>query len=85
MNSKLKKFVLGILALLLTGCALNKSGIALNDSKLNQSALYDPPTVHLVPGTVYHFQEGDLTGTGQMFHSHFSYMRALVIGTPAAK
>lgn len=83
MHSKMKSCALAILPVLLTCCASKSLPVVLNEPRLNQSALYDPPTVHLVPGTVYHFKEGDLTGTGQTFHSHFSFMRALVIGTPA--
>lgn len=47
---------------------------------LNNSALYDPPTVTLIEGREYHFSEGTITGRGQIFHSHFSYMRAIIIG-----
>lgn len=85
MHSKMKRFASGILALLLTSCAsksLPAAHVVLNDPALNHSALYEPPTVHLVPGKVYEFKEGTLTGDGQAFHSHFSYMRALIIGAP---
>jgi hypothetical protein len=47
---------------------------------LNNSALYDPPTVTLIEGQEYQFNEGVVTGRGQIFHSHYSYMRAIVIG-----
>lgn len=47
---------------------------------MNSSALYDPPTVTLTPGRDYEFREGTLTGRGQKFHSHHSYLRALRIG-----
>lgn len=83
MHSKMKRSALGILALLLTSCAsksLPAARVVLNDAALNHSALYEPPTVHLVPGQVYQFKEGTLTGSGQAFHSHYSYMRALIIG-----
>jgi len=37
----------------------------------------------MVPGTVYHFAEGDLTGAGQKWFSSYSYRRAVIIGTSA--
>lgn len=67
-------------ALLLQSCASNASRNASNASA-NDSALYDPPTVTLVPGVVYPFSEGTLTGTGQKFHSDYSYRRAVIIGS----
>lgn len=48
--------------------------------RLNKSALYQPPHITLSKGVVYQFDEGKLIGSGQRFHSHFSYLRALVIG-----
>lgn len=69
-----------LMALLLPSCALNASRNA-SSASANRSALYDPPTVTLAPGTVYHFAEGELTGTGQKFHSDYSYRRAVIIGT----
>jgi hypothetical protein len=48
--------------------------------RINESALYDPPTVHLIDGEIYKFKEGILKGNGQAFHSHYSYMRAVTIG-----
>lgn len=50
------------------------------DSSLNESAIYDPPTVTLIPGYDYPFKEGNLMGRGQKFHSDFSYRRAIIIG-----
>jgi hypothetical protein len=47
---------------------------------LNRSSLYDPPTITLVDGQVYHFKEGQLEGRGQKFHSDYSYRRAIIIG-----
>lgn len=48
---------------------------------LNQSALYAPPTVTTVPGQTYQFQEGTWTPRHpEKLHSHYSYMRAIVIG-----
>jgi len=51
-----------------------------NDSSLNESALLDPPTVTLVDGVTYQFEEGQLKGRGQKFHSDYSYRRAIIIG-----
>jgi hypothetical protein len=34
----------------------------------------------LAEGVEYQFVEGRLTGSGQRFHSQYSYQRALVIG-----
>ena len=47
---------------------------------MNNSPLYDPPTVTLIEGQEYQFKEGTITGRGQIFHSHYWYLRALVIG-----
>jgi len=68
-----------LMVLLLPSCGLTnwRSGEA---ESLNRSALYDPPTLTLIRGRVYQFVEGDLTGSGQRFHSQYSYVRALVIG-----
>ena len=66
-------------ALLLTSCAsgpLPKESI----EQLNSSALYDPPSVTLIPGNTYQFAEGQLQGRGQRFHSHYRYLRAITIG-----
>lgn len=81
MPSKMKRLALLTLALPLTCCGLKSSPPVLNARKINDSALYDPPTVHLIDGEVYHFKEGSITGTGQAFHSHYSYMRAVIIGS----
>lgn len=64
--------------LLMTSCASKCSTYA---SAANHSALYDPPTITLRPGTVYGFVEGELTGAGQRWHSDYSYRRAIIIGT----
>ena len=80
MKLTLKSLSWVLVALLLTSCA-SKNLPGLNEGKINRSALYDPPSVTLTEDTVYHFAEGDLTGTGQTFHSHHSYLRALVIGS----
>ena len=62
-------------AALLQSCGWNDS-----QNDLNESALYDPPTVTLLEGHEYSFREGKLTGRGQKFHSDYSYRRAIVIG-----
>jgi hypothetical protein len=46
---------------------------------LNRSALYDPPTVTLIEGAEYQFKEGIFVGSGQKFHSDYSYRRAIII------
>jgi len=73
LKTKLMSFLL--MAVLLPSCGLNGSR---ND--LNESALYDPPTVTLIDGKVYQFKEGKLPGRGQKFHSDYSYRRAIIIG-----
>ena len=60
---------------LLQSCVWNDSP---ND--LNESAMYDPPTVTLIEGFKYPFVEGTLMGRGQKFHSDHSYRRAIIIG-----
>ena len=62
-------------AVLLQSCVLKGSRNA-----LNESALYDPPTVTLIDGVTYPFAEGTLQGRGQKFHSDYSYRRAVIIG-----
>lgn len=64
-----------LMAVLLPSCALNDS-----PKGLNESALYDPPTVTLINGRFYQFKEGILPGRGQKFHSDYSYRRAIIIG-----
>ena len=63
------------MAVLLQSCALRDS-----QRDLNESALYDPPTVTLIDGVTYPFAEGTLQGRGQKFHSDYSYRRAVIIG-----
>ena len=76
---KMKYFVLVTLAILLASC--KSSGLPKGSAeRLNSSALYDPPTITLVDGQLYHFEEGSLAGRGQKFHSHYSYLRALTVG-----
>lgn len=68
-------FIWIILALPMSSL-LCSCGNKLGNAQLNASALYDPPMVHLTKGTIYHFTEGDLTGTGQVFYSNAAYQRA---------
>jgi len=76
---KMKSTALLLTALLLPSCAWNAWPSASRESA-NTSALYDPPTVTLVDGQSYQFQEGILQGRGQRFHSDYSYRRAVIIG-----
>jgi len=63
-------------ALLLPSCV---SKGYLDATALNRSALYDPPTVTLIEGFEYQFKEGIFVGSGQKFHSDYSYRRAIII------
>ena len=69
-----------IVLALLTNSVLCSCQPALGNAKLNASALYDPPMVTLSKGVVYPFAEGNLTGTGQVFHSDYSYQNAFLFG-----
>lgn len=66
------------MALLLPSCGWNSWP---SDGKLNESALYDPPTVTMIDGRLYQFNEGVIVGRGQQWHSHYSYKRAVIIGS----
>ena len=77
MTWKMKLISSLLLVLLLPSCKLND---LVGDSSLNESAIYDPPTVTLIKGYDYPFKEGNLMGRGQKFHSDFSYRRAIIIG-----
>jgi outer membrane biogenesis lipoprotein LolB len=70
-----------IAALLLTSCA-SKSSLKESETQQNNSALYDPPTLTLIKGKSYQFKEGVVEGRGQKFHSHYSYVMALLTGKP---
>ena len=69
------------LVILLPSCVSNASRNASNEST-NLSALYDPPTVTLIPQKLYQFQEGTLMGRSQKFHSDYSYRQAVILATP---
>ena len=61
---------------LLQSCVWNAS-----QSALNESALFDPPTVTLIEGFKYPFVEGTLMGRkDHKWHSDYSYRRAVIIG-----
>ena len=75
MTWKMKLITLLPMVALLQSCGLKGSHRA-----LNESAMYDPPTVTLIEGFKYPFVEGTLMGRGQKFHSDYSYRRAIVIG-----
>jgi len=77
MNWKTESTISLLTVLLLPSCVSNAWR---NDSSLNESALLDPPTVTLVDGVTYQFNEGQLKGRGQKFHSDYSYRRAIIIG-----
>lgn len=75
----MKFATLALLAILLQSC-YSKPLPGEKLEQLNNSALYDPPTVTLIKGQSYHFEEGIVGGVGQKFHSDYSYLRALTIG-----
>lgn len=68
-----------MMALLLQSCAC--FDWAKGSRADNESALYDPPTVHLIEGEFYYFEEGIVIGRGQKMHSHYSYKQAAIIGS----
>lgn len=78
MTSKMRWIASLTMVLLLPSCGWS---VCRKDDKLNASALYDPPTVTMVEGHVYQFQEGTVVGRGQQWHSHYSYRRAVIIGS----
>ena len=77
MPLKMKLTALLLTVALLPNCALND---LVGDSALNESAIYDPPTITLIQGYDYPFKEGNLMGRGQKFHSDYSYRRAIIVG-----
>jgi outer membrane biogenesis lipoprotein LolB len=81
MTMKMKFISSVIAALLLTSC-VSKSSQRESETHQNNSALYDPPTLTLVKGKTYQFKEGEIEGRGQKFHSHYSYIMALITGKP---
>ena len=77
MTWKIKLISLLLMAVLLPSCKLRD---LVGDSSLNETAIYDPPTVTLIKGYDYPFKEGNLMGRGQKFHSDYSYRRAIIVG-----
>lgn len=77
MNWKMRLISWLLMVVLLPSCGSN---VWRRDSALNESALLDPPTVTLIEGVRYQFNEGQLEGRGQKFHSDYSYRRAIIIG-----
>ena len=77
MALKMKLTASLLMVALLPSCVLND---LVGDSALNESAIYDPPTITLIQGYDYPFKEGNLMGREQKFHSDFSYRRAIIIG-----
>tara|TARA_R110001592_G_C12895189_1_gene726063 strand:- start:128 stop:364 length:237 start_codon:yes stop_codon:yes gene_type:complete len=77
MNWKMKSTISLLMVLLMPSCVSRGYRDA---SALNRSALYDPPTVTLIEGAEYQFKEGIFVGSGQKFHSDYSYRRAIIIG-----
>jgi outer membrane biogenesis lipoprotein LolB len=78
---KMRYIVLVIAPALLTSC-VSKSSQRESETQQNTSALYDPPTLTLIKGKAYQFKEGVIKGRGQKFHSHYSYVMALLTGKP---
>ena len=73
---KMKWMILPLTLLLFQSCASRDS-----QRGLNESALYDPPTLTLIEGREYFFVEGRLVGRkNHKWHSDYSYRRAIVIG-----
>ena len=83
MKQKLLWICTLLLAILALPCCQNVPSAS--ETALNRSALYDPPMVSLKPGVTYPFAEGDLVGTGQFFHSDYSYQQAFLLGLRGPK
>jgi hypothetical protein len=67
-----------MMVVLLPNCG--SSVLKLGDKEsYEQSSLYDPPTIHLKLGQIYQFEEGQLEGRGQKFHSDASYRDAVIL------
>jgi len=67
-----------VLLLSCVSCASHKG----SDEAANLSALYDPPTVTMLPSVQYRFKEGMIEGRGQKFHSDYSYRQNIILITP---
>lgn len=79
MNLKMKSIIWLPLVLLLQSCGWNAWRNDA-DARSNDSALFDPPTVTMLPSIQYQFREGTVIGRGQQWHSQYSYQRAIIIG-----
>lgn len=80
MSWKMSLLVWLLTAVLLVSCSSNVWHEEFAES-VNDSALYDPPTITLVEGVPYDFVEGTLIGRkNHKFHSDYSYQRAIIIG-----
>lgn len=77
MKLKMKLIVLPLLVMQLASCRLVDCCFGKKDT-LNNSALYDPPQIHLIEGHPYVFKEGVLIGRGQRFHSDYDYRRMII-------
>lgn len=80
MLSRMKWMIAPLTALLPISCASSGSSSA-SSLSANLSALYDPPSVTMLPGTLYQFAEGQITGAGQKWFSSYAFRRAIIIGT----
>jgi hypothetical protein len=74
-----KYLTLLLAATLTTSCGWKPSSSDAADA-VNTSALYDPSVITLTKGKTYQFEEGQVVGRGQKFHSHYRYLRAITIG-----
>tara|TARA_R100000697_G_scaffold66480_1_gene79160 strand:+ start:321 stop:614 length:294 start_codon:yes stop_codon:yes gene_type:complete len=80
MSWKMSLLVWLLTVALLVSCSSNVWHEEYAES-VNDSALYDPPTITLVEGVPYDFVEGTLIGRkNHKFHSDYSYQRAIIIG-----
>ena len=75
----MKYLLMLIMAMPLASCGSNSFGSE-GIEQINRSAIYDPPTITLLKNKEYQFAEGVLVGDGQKFHSHYSYLRAVITG-----
>lgn len=76
---KTRFLILVMTALLMQSCVWKQSQKE-KIEQVNNSALYDPPSVTLIKNKEYQFEEGVISGRGQIYHSNYSYIRALIIG-----
>lgn len=72
----MKLALMALLPVLLT-C---NSCLSTGNSSLNYSGLHSPVQIHLLKGRQYQFQEGNLTGNGEAYHSDWAYRMAVLTG-----